>query len=228
MSGSSLAEWKMTVDRYDKMVVRTRSSLREEKVRREESARMHKTAVEKFLARISVVDKASEVVQMAVDELSKKGIAEMESMLTAAVSAAFTDRDYGILINVDDRGKDKKAEIVLLQEQRESGLDCNGDGLSAILSFVTRQFFVVRFGRARLLFMDEPMNELSPRFLKGIASFIRTLIEELGFVVVIITHARSQFLPVADKVYWAEEGGKIRHLYQEEIEKVMRGENPNE
>lgn len=208
-------------------------SLAGEAARRRDAIVQHQNDAERKRHRIDVLDESAKLVQQLIDELSKKGIAEMEAMLTAAVKAAFSDRDYRIRIEVNDRGKDKQAEFFLVQRdeegiERDSSLDCNGDGLSAIIAFVTRVFFVVRFKKARILFDDETMKELSPRFTEGIAQFLQTVVEELGFVQVLITHARTQFLPYADRVYYVEEGGHVRETTAQEVLALGSGEDREE
>lgn len=207
--------------RYGRAVDK-RNALSGEAERRRTAAESHREVAFQERHRLDVLAASAELVQYLIDELSKKGVAEMEAMLTSAVDAAFAGRGYKIRIDVEDHGKDKKAEFVLLKEDgvgrvRESELASNGDGLSAIIAFVTRVFFVVRFGRSRVLFDDESLKELSPRYAAGMAQFMKTVIEELGFVSVIITHARTQFLPYADRVYYVEEGGIIRETTAQEV-----------
>lgn len=165
---------------------------------------------------LRLTEQAAELVKQLIDEVAKGGVRELESMLSYGVGTIFEGRAYSVKIELKDRGKDKSAALWLV-DRREDGsvvetklYDGNGGGLAATASLMVRAFLICKFERRRFLFMDEPMSQLSSDFVAGFREFLRLMVTELEFVVLMITHD-ERFVSEADRLYRMS-AGELREV----------------
>ena len=207
-----LVRAESTLESFQSRLLPKRRAVQHELVGRRD--RMSKLATKMVVDgdALSLVEQCAEVLKMLIDRLAEGGVRELEAMLTYGVSTIFADRDYSVRIEVKDRGKDKSAVIWLvdnredLSEPIETKLyDGNGGGLASVASLLLKVFLICKFKRRRFIFADEPMSNLSTNFVEGFRTFLRLLVDELNFVVLMITHD-ARFMPEADRVYEVNAG----------------------
>lgn len=180
--------------------------------RRKDAVKRHRAELRNARERKQLYDKAAEVAKVVIDELVKDGsVAEMQSMLTEAVQASFSGRDFSIEIDVNDRGKDKTADLWLVdsteggEPKRTLLYEGNGGGLASVTSMIMLVYMIMYFDRERFLYADEPMSELSIEFVPGFIEFLELITSELGFKVLMNTHD-TRFEGYADRKYFVTRG----------------------
>ena len=219
MRGDSVAAARAALGRFREFCS-SREAVRSEVESRSKRAEALASEMESAMRENLLTSKAAEVVKRLLDVMSQGGVKELEAMLSYGVDAIFSGRGFSVEIEVDDRGKDKVARLWLAEAKEGADpvktllYDGNGGGLAAVASLMLRAFLIVRFGRRRFIAADEPMSDLSKEYTGGFLSFLRLLVDELGFVVLMNTHD-ERFLPEADRVYRAS-SGKYRLLDGEE------------
>lgn len=156
-----------------------------------------------------VLQLSLEFLKKLIDLLSEAGLKKLEAMLSKGLATIFEDRGYRVEIEVDDRGKDKVARVWVLEETEEGTrrtlLQSNGFGVQAMASLILRVFFIMHFKCRRILIMDESLTQISTEYLDGLFAFLRTLIDNMGFTVLGVTHD-PRFLPYADAVFEMHDG----------------------
>lgn len=163
------------------------------------------------LKRYELNRNAVEIVKKLIEKLSAKGIGKLESLLTYGLNTIFSDREYSISIDVDERGDIKTAEIWLVEtlengRQRKCRLrDAVGGGVQVMVSLIIRVYFVLVLGLRRVIFMDETFTELHSDYLPGLFEFMQNTVKELGFVYLLITQD-VRFSEYGDKHYRVAKG----------------------
>ncbi len=163
---------------------------------------------------LALLNKSAEQVKMIVEIMAERSIRKLENMLTFGVGTIFKDSGFNIEIEVNDRGKDKTATMWLIDSQNVSKAgvpsrtrlyEGNGGGLAAVASLMIRVYLMLKFDKQRFLVLDESMSELSIEFVSGFLTFLRMIVDELDFVVLMITHD-TRFTSIADKGYKVKAG----------------------
>ena len=163
---------------------------------------------------LALLNKSAEQVKMIIEIMAERSIRKLENMLTFGVGTIFKDSGFNIEIDVDSRGKDKTATLWLVDYQnvnragvpsRTRLYEGNGGGLASVASLMIRVYLMLKFDKQRFLVLDESMSELSIDFVTGFLTFLRMIVDELGFVVLMITHD-TRFTSIADKGYKVKAG----------------------
>lgn len=210
-----LSDAKTLLSRFDDMVVQ-RGSLIAERDRRTLQVETFIKSIESKSVLLSETEMAAEVLKLLTESLAEKSVKAVEKLLTYGVSTIFTTKNYSVEIQLGDRGKDKTAELWLVDHDTMASddgsplktllYDGNGGGLAAVASFILRVFLIEHFNRIRFIFMDESLSELSAEYVDGMTSFLDMIRDELGFVICAITHD-PRFMDMAQNTIKVKGGG---------------------
>ena len=74
-----------------------------------------------------------------------------------------------------------------------------------------------------ILFLDEPTSGLDPATARGFDRLVRSLVDDLGITVLLVTHDLDTLLTVVDRLIVLAEG---RVLADGPVHEVIRGEHP--
>ena len=78
-----------------------------------------------LLKRVSLLTSSQETLKRLVDELSKDGIIALESMFSDALKTVFDDRNYSMKIEISERGNNKTADFILVENVNGVSLETN-------------------------------------------------------------------------------------------------------
>ncbi len=151
-------------------------------------------------------------LEKLINDESEKFIREVESLLTVALQAIFTDKNYECYIKTD---KESTASIHIKYTDEEGNLICPnirkgvGGGIRTIVGFLLQVFFILQYNAERIIFVDEGFYALSEEYLPNFLDFVQQLIDNKGFKILLITHDRDRILPFADKVYRIDDGRSV-------------------
>lgn len=161
---------------------------------------------ERYLLLYELNRQSVEVMKTALSQLSSKGIPKLEKMLTYGLVTIFSNREYSITIEVQERGDVKTAEIWLTETLSDGRLrKCKlrsavGGGVQVITSLLLRIYFIMVLNLRRVIYMDETFTEIADEYLPALFDFIKKTVDDLGFKFMLITHD-SRFIPYANKIY---------------------------
>jgi len=154
--------------------------------------------------------KGIEVMKDLIGELSARGLAKLQDLLSYGMLTIFDDRRYSIEIEISDRGENKTAIIWLVENingiPRKTRIkDSVGGGIQVVLSLMLRVYFIMRYNLRRVIFIDEGLKELSSIYVPKLFDFLNETVSLLGFTYVWVTHDQT-FVDYADKVYRVTDG----------------------
>lgn len=131
-------------------------------------------------------------LQRAISIMSERGLVALQTMLTDTLQTIFPDRDYKIEVVVDDRGKDKKSELYLIETKDgvvvRTELKRMAGALRAIIALILRVFLILAKRSRRVICMDEALSDLPTEYIEGLMQFLQYLHAELGFDVLSVFH----------------------------------------
>ncbi len=151
-------------------------------------------------------------LEKLINDESEKFIREVESLLTVALQAIFTDKNYECYIKTD---KESTASIHIKYHDEDGNLICPnirkgvGGGIRTIVGFLLQVFFILQYDAERIVFVDEGFYAISEEYLPNFLDFVQQLIESKEFKILLITHDRDRILPFADKVYRIDDGRSV-------------------
>lgn len=153
---------------------------------------------------------AIEGAKQIIEILSEQGLQGLKSIVTDGLQAIFEGCNYSFDIEISDRGKDKTADLILVEAMPDGStkrtlLSDNGWGIQSMVSLILRVFFICHLGIRRFLILDESMVQLSKEYVDGLFTFLRSLTNDLGFDILCITHD-PRFVPYGDRVYEMAQG----------------------
>ena len=176
----------------------------------ESAVKDYETERTRKMVRQELLGKALEAMKAAIVPMTENGIGRLRELLTLGLATIFHDRNYKVEIEISDRGKDKTAEIYLVETvdgiQRRGYLrDSVGGSILTVTSIILRAFFVLHFKDRRFLALDEPFTDLADQYVEGMFRFLRYLIDDLGFRVLMVSHD-PRFRGYADVSYTVKDG----------------------
>jgi len=82
------------------------------------------------------------------------------------------------------------------------GIDSFGGGVADLESMLFRLIFIARLGLPRVVILDEPFRNIHGHgALETIADFLRTLVDELGYQIIVVTGDEDVSASAADAIF---------------------------
>lgn len=150
-------------------------------------------------------------IKILSELISKTNIEQIETFVTGILKTVFFDRDFSFVVEVNEKRDAKNANFFLsetingetyntpLKASRLSG------GVISVVGFSLQIYFINFFNLSPVVFVDEGFAAISDEYLPYFFSFLKTIKENFGFIIVLITHD-ERFMAEADKVYLVEDG----------------------
>jgi hypothetical protein len=127
-----------------------------------------------------------------IQTISAKGIGRVELVVTNGLQLVFGPNVSCVLEKKEGaRGTSYKIKI---KEAKEDGdviddpMDSFGGGVVNLTAFLLRVLLLHRFKLAKLLVLDETMNNVSRVYLPKVSVLLRSLAEDYGFTILAVTH----------------------------------------
>lgn len=148
------------------------------------------------------------IIDDIINKFSVSLLKNLENLLTIGLKKIFFDRNYSMQIRVIDKRNSKCAELLLndngnLIPVKDSNI---AGGILIVIASIIQIFFITNLKSVgKYLFLDEQFSQLSKIYVPNFMEFIKTLCDETGLSIVLITHDQK-FMNYADRVYYADHG----------------------
>jgi DNA repair exonuclease SbcCD ATPase subunit len=149
--------------------------------------------------------KAIGVMDKAIQIVSANGIGKIESVVSDGLKLIF-DSDYKLIIERKDGVRGESYKILLEKNGFTAPpIESVGGGLVNVISFLLRVIMIQRFKLAKLIVLDESLNNISSDHIESVSKMLKTLCDDYGYTILAVTH-QSLLAASADKVYKVETG----------------------
>lgn len=147
------------------------------------------------------------IIDDIINKFSDSSLRKLEELLTIGLEKIFYDRKYSIQIKVVDKRNSKCVELLLndngnLIPIRNSSV---AGGILVVIASIIQIFYIVNLDVAKFMFLDEQFSQISEQYVDNFMQFIKTLCDETGLAIVLITHD-NKFMKYGDRVYIADKG----------------------
>lgn len=154
-----------------------------------------------------VIQDSATYYKKSQDILYEKSIGALKSLIDSALKFIFYDKNYEIIIELEDKRGNKSLTLKLkdLQEDFEVSLKNGcGNGVRSVISSILNLFVILNKGSDFLL-LDEKYSHISADYISPFMEFLNKLCESRNLTVVLITHD-ERFLPFSKKTYRVTDG----------------------
>jgi len=154
-----------------------------------------------------VIQDSSGYYKKSQDILYEKSVGSLKKLIDSALSFIFYDKNYEIIINLEDKRGAKNLNFFLkdLDNDLEVSLKNGcGNGVRSVVSAILNLFVLVNKG-SKYLFLDEKYSYISSDYLENFFMFLKKICDDKDITIVIITHD-PRFLDYADYTYKVADG----------------------
>lgn len=155
----------------------------------------------------NTLKKCKPIIDDIISKFSDSLLRKLEELLTIGIKKIFYDRNYSVQIRVVDKRNTKCVELFL---------DDNGNlipvknsnvagGILVVIASIIQIFYVINLDVEKYLFLDEQFSQISAQYIDNFMSFIKSLCDETGLSIVLITHD-NKFIKYGDRIYMADKG----------------------
>ena len=150
--------------------------------------------------------KVVEVVKQVTEKVASGGFQFLQELVTRGLQTVFTDDFYVFTIEMAERGNSKVVNFYITNSHniKTPISDCGG-GIQVVVSFIVRVFLIMKLNLMRFIALDEFFAQLSIEYADGLVQFLNSMVEELGFKILWVTH-NTYFIDRANRVYEMKEG----------------------
>lgn len=164
------------------------------------------------------------IIDDIINKFSNSMLMKLENLLTLGLKTIFNDRNYSIQIRVVDKRSTKCIEL---------NLNDNGNlipiknaniagGILVVIASIIQIFYIINIPSIdKYMFLDEQFSQISQQYIGNFINFIKSLCEETGLTVVLITHD-NKFMKYGDRIYVADKG---KFSLQEQLEGISLEED---
>ena len=156
----------------------------------------------------NTLKKCKPIIDDIISKFSDSLLRKLEELLTIGLQKIFFDRNYSIQIKVVEKRNAKCIELLLndngnLIPVKDSNV---AGGILVVIASIIQIFYVINLESvSNYLFLDEQFSQLSKMYVPTFMEFIKTLCEDTGLSIVLITHD-SKFIEYGDRIYIADKG----------------------
>jgi len=163
--------------------------------------------------------KAVGVMDQAIQIVSANGIGKIESVVSDGLKLVF-GQDYKLVIERKEGARGDSYRILVEKDGFAAPpIDTVGGGVVNVISFLLRVIMIQRFKLAKVIVLDESMNNVSESHIAQVSKMLKALCDDHGYCILAVTH-QSALAAAADKVFSVETGPLLRELCQEEFDEL--------
>lgn len=162
------------------------------------------TSIDSINEEVTLLKRSQEYMALVKQKLSDAPLKHCEQLLTSAVQTVF-GRPYRVVYSEEterfvlDNGE-FKADIVTAE----------GGGLISLISFVLNVYLILKTNSRRILIYDEQFTNVSIEFYEQFIGFMKYIVKELGFSILMVTHDVRLKDELADTVYFVKDGVTVK------------------
>lgn len=167
--------------------------------------------------------KAQGVIDQTITRVSEGGIGKIESLVSEGLELVFPGEGAGFVVEKKSGAKGTSHRFLVCKGGVQGPpIDTFGGGIVNVVQLLLRVIMIQRFGLRKLLILDESFSNVSQEYLPMVSDLLRTLCEEQGFEILLITH-QPILTSSADQVYQVskgETGPSLRLLESHEVDEL--------
>lgn len=198
------------------------SSLRDRLVSLQTSKRGLESEVSRHKAELEKSEQDSRVYQMCqevfknwLEDLLDKNVQSISDLATSGLRHVIDDQD--LKFSIKQEHKNNRIHMkTILEEVSAGGETIEGDpmtsyggGAVVLISLVLRLSIMARLNMGNLLILDESMVALANAYVPNAGSFIRSLSEQTGVNILMVTH-NPEYLQYAHMAYEGVKDGSLK------------------
>lgn len=143
----------------------------------------------------AVFEKAAMLLNTLGEEKQAEAQSMIEGLVTRGLQEIF-EPNISLVISTTVKAKTTSTEFLVRTELEDgssfetSVMDARGGGLVAVVAFLLRVTVLMLTAREdrRFMLLDETFAHVSEQYLEPLGAFLRTLVEETGLQIVLVTH----------------------------------------
>ena len=152
-----------------------------------------------------------------ISKFSNSLLKKLEDLLTIGLKQIFFDKNYSVQIKVVDKRNSKCVELLLNDNGNLIPIKNSNvaGGVLVVIASIIQMFYIINLDSVdKFMFLDEQFTAISKIYVPQFMEFVKSLCEETGLVIVLITHD-DKFMQYGDRVYLANSG---KFTLQESVE----------
>lgn len=160
--------------------------------------------------RADLHQRCTEVFKRWLEDSLEKNIQSIAELGTTALRHVIHDQELTFKIHQDPK-LNRLAMKFLIEDGGVEGdpMASFGGGAVVLLSMVLRLAVMARMGMVNLLLLDESMMALANKYVPAAAEFMRSLAEETGVNILMVTH-NPEYLAHAHVAYEGRKDGSLK------------------
>lgn len=159
------------------------------------------------------------IIDDIISKFSDSLLRKLEELLTIGLKKIFYDRNYSVQIRVVDKRNTKCVELLLNDNGNLIPVknSCVAGGILVVIAAIIQVFYIINIPTVdNFLFLDEQFSQVSEIYVPQFMDFIKTLCNETGLSIVLITHD-NKFMKYGDRIYVADKGNfTLQDGYEDE------------
>lgn len=164
---------------------------------------------------IETINTAIQYYKKAADILQYQRLDELLVFVNKALTYIFKDEQYEFRIELSD--KYTKTLILQLYDKKKDLIKPlrkgNGKGVKAVVCYILYVYFCCELG-ASVLWQDETLTNISPRYVERLFTYVRNLCETRGIAQVMISQD-PRFTKYAHYLYTMDHGNLTMEVNEE-------------
>lgn len=164
------------------------------------------------------------IIDDIISKFSDSLLRKLEELLTIGLKKIFYDRNYSVQIRVVDKRNTKCVELLLNDNGNLIPVknSCVAGGILVVIAAIIQVFYIINIPTVdNFLFLDEQFSQVSEIYVPQFMDFIKTLCNETGLSIVLITHD-NKFMKYGDRIYVADKGNfTLQDGYEDESDWIL-------
>lgn len=156
---------------------------------------------------LKIIQESASYYKKSQDIIYEKSIGALRELINKALSFVFYDKNYEIIINLEDKRGTKNLSFGLKDLDRDLEVSLKngcGNGVRAVISAVLNLFVLISKG-SKILILDEKYSHVSGDYIERFYMFLNKLCIEKSLRIVMITHD-PRFASFGDVMYNVTDG----------------------
>lgn len=183
-----------------------------------------KNSISEVDSRLSILEEEKNTLKLCkpiiddiISKFSNSLLKKLEDLLTIGLKQIFFDKNYSVQIKVVDKRNSKCVELLLNDNGNLIPIKNSNvaGGVLVVIASIIQMFYIINLDSVdKFMFLDEQFTAISKIYVPQFMEFVKSLCEETGLVIVLITHD-DKFMQYGDRVYTANSG---KFILQESVE----------
>lgn len=136
---------------------------------------------------MSILEKSHKVLLKMMENMSKKDLSSMDSLVTYGLQNVFAERQLSFVSTMVDTGKKIYIDMVTMDGEVPAAKDQYGSA-SVVESFLLRLLCLLKTNGPRLMLLDETFGAVEADRVASVGRLLDSLARKLGIDLLLVTH----------------------------------------